>query len=241
MISKILMPIETALMSVLAGIYGAVGSYGVAIIILTVFVRIILLPFTIKQTRSMKVMQELQPEIKKIQEKHKDDKEKLNQELMKFYTENKFNPMGGCLPILVQIPIFIALYQMLLHNKALHGTSFLWLPNLSQNDPYYILAALTALTTYLSQKMVTADPQSQRFMMPMTLLMGFIAINLPSGVLLYWVTTNIWTIAQQYIMFRGKQVVKEASETSGLSEPKPTELLPAPPKTAPKKKKGKKR
>lgn len=244
MFGQMISPIETALLAVMDGIYQVIPNYGWAIIILTLFVRVILLPLTIKQTRSMKMMQALQPEIKKLQEKYKGDKEKLQQETMKFYQNNKFNPLGGCLPILAQIPIFIALYRMLLHNSALKGADFLWLSNLSIKDPLYILAILTAASTYLSQKMVTTDPQSERLMMPMTVFMGFIAINLPAGVLLYWVTTNIWTIGQQSIMLRGGQpaVVSTAATKAEktIDKPADTEQQPVK-KSSAKKKKGKKR
>lgn len=169
---------------------------------LTIAVRIFLIPLTIKQTRSMQAMQKIQPKLKKLQEKYKNDKEKLQKEMMKFYSEHKVNPLGGCLPLLLQLPIFFALFRMLMSNEELKKAGFLWMSNLSKPDPYLILVGLMVATTYLSQKMITTDPQQEKMMIPMTLFMAFIAWKLPAGILVYWVTTNIWTIIQQYITLK---------------------------------------
>ncbi|OIO83274.1 MAG: hypothetical protein AUK32_10260 [Candidatus Aquicultor secundus] len=190
-----------------------VHSYGVAIILLTVAVRIFILPLTIKQTKSMYEMQKLQPKLKELQEKYKDNKEKLQQEMMKFYSENKVNPFGGCLPLILQLPIFFALFRMLLSNKELLNATSLGLqlglkPSLALAHgvvvfiPYLILIILMAVTTYLPQKMMATDAQQQKMGLYMVPLMVFFAWSLPAGVLIYWVTTNIWTIAQQYITLR---------------------------------------
>jgi len=190
-----------------------VHSYGVAIILLTVAVRIFILPLTIKQTKSMYEMQKLQPKLKELQEKYKDNKEKLQQEMMKFYSENKVNPFGGCLPLILQLPIFFALFRVLLSNKELLNATSLGLqlglkPSLALAHgvvvfiPYLILIILMAVTTYLPQKMMATDAQQQKMGLYMVPLMVFFAWSLPAGVLIYWVTTNIWTIAQQYITLR---------------------------------------
>ncbi|MBI4744334.1 MAG: membrane protein insertase YidC [Actinobacteria bacterium] len=200
--SGLLAPIEKILLYSLNFFYGYVNNYGTAIIILTIVIRIILLPLTIKQMKSVKAMQKIQPELKKLQEKYKDDKEKLQKEMMKFYTENKVNPFGGCLPLLLQMPVFFALFQMLRSNKNLSKASFLWLSNLNKPDPYLILVVLMVITMYISQKMISSDPQQEKMMIPMTLFMAFIAFKLPAGVLIYWVTTNIGTIIQQYFLLK---------------------------------------
>ncbi len=192
-----------------------VSDYGIAIILLTVAVRLVILPLTIKQTKSMYEMQKLQPKIKELQEKHKGNKEKLQQEMMKFYAENKVNPFGGCLPLILQLPIIIALYRMLLGTKAIiKATSFFGLLVLGTSPstalaagiltfvPYLVLIALMAITTYLPQRMMSTDPQQQKMGLIMVPLMVFIAWRLPAGVLVYWVTTNVWTIAQQYVTLR---------------------------------------
>ncbi len=213
------------------------GGYGVAIILLTIVVKAILLPLTWKQTRSMLALQRLQPEMKKLQEKYKNDKEKLGQEMMKFYKENKVNPLSGCLPLILQMPVFIALYEvlrkyvitppiMLVGNVFTSGTSasriiggsakyffsntgFLWVKNLSDRtitaDPFFVLIILMALTTWYSQKQVMSDPRQQKMMLIMPFLMAFIAIQLPAGVVLYWITTNVLQIVQQWAIARVDQ------------------------------------
>jgi len=157
----------------------------------------------------MQEMHKLHPKLKKLQEKYKNDKERLQKEMMKFYAEHKVNPLAGCLPLLLQIPVFIALFRMLIANEELKKASFLWLKSLDKPDPYLILVTLMVVTTYLSQKMVSVDTQQERMMLPMTLLMAFIALKLPSGVLIYWVTTNILTMVQQYVTFRVAESAKE--------------------------------
>jgi YidC/Oxa1 family membrane protein insertase len=195
-------------------LYKYIGDYGVAIIILTVAIRVIILPLTIKQTQSMLEMQKLQPKLKELQEKYKDNKEKLQQEMMKFYSEHKVNPLGGCLPLLLQLPIFYALFNMLNHNKAIVNATFLGIFQLGLKPsvafaqgvvpfiPYLILLVLMAVTTYIPQKMITQDAQQQKMSLYMVPLMVFIAWNLQAGVLVYWVTTNIWSIGQQYVMLK---------------------------------------
>jgi len=220
----------------LQAFYSFTGNYGVAIILLTVLVKLVLLPLTIKQTRSMIAMQKIQPEIKKLQEKHKDDKEKLSQEMMKFYKENKVNPLGGCLPLILQLPVFFALFTVLrkylltpptivLGNtfaaiKGIPGfaglpaayanlpiikqAGFLWIDNLADStriaDPYFILIALLAVSTWYSQKQVMTDPRQRNMMIIMPIITAFIGWSLPAGVVLYWLTTNILQIVQQYAM-----------------------------------------
>jgi YidC/Oxa1 family membrane protein insertase len=195
-------------------LYKYIGDYGVAIIILTVAIRVIILPLTIKQTQSMLEMQKLQPKLKELQEKYKDNKEKLQQEMMKFYSEHKVNPLGGCLPLLLQLPIFYALFNMLNHNKAIVSATFLGMFQLGLKPsaafahgiisfiPYLILLVLMAITTYIPQKMITQDAQQQKMSLYMVPLMVFIAWNLQAGVLVYWVTTNVWSIGQQYVMLK---------------------------------------
>lgn len=192
-----------------------VSDFGIAIVLLTVLVRVVILPLTIKQTKSMYEMQKLQPKLRALQEKYKDNKEKLQQEMMKFYAENKVNPFGGCLPLILQLPIFFALFRMLITTKELvKASSFFGLLVLGMTPgkalgagvvefiPYLLLILLLAVTTYLPQKMMTSDPQQQKMGLYMTPLMVFIGWTLPAGALIYWVTTNLWTMAQQYVMLK---------------------------------------
>ena len=198
----ILEPVRSLMLTIMEFFHGSFGSWGLAIILLTLLVRLALLPLTIRQTRSMKAMQAVGPKLKELQEKYKHDKQKLQQEMLRFYSENKINPLAGCLPILPQIPIMIALFQMLMGSKDLRGAGFLWISDLSK-APEPILMSFMIASTYFSQWMVATDPQQKRMMLPMALVMGVIGLSLPAGVLLYWVTTNLWTIGQQYVQFRG--------------------------------------
>jgi YidC/Oxa1 family membrane protein insertase len=178
-----------------------VGNYGVAIILLTILIRVFFFPLATKQFRSMKEMQRLQPLLKELKEKYKDDKEKLNQETMQLFRTHKVNPLGGCLPILVQIPVFIALYQALLNSIALRQAPFIfWLKDLSAPDPTYITPVLMTGSMFLQQKMSppAADPAQQKIMMFMPLIFGVMFLNFPSGLVLYWLINNLLAIGQQY-------------------------------------------
>lgn len=219
-----LKPFEDLLLYLLKFFYVYTGSYGWAIVLLTIFVKILLLPLTIKQTRAMIDAPKVQAKIKEIQNKYKNDNQKMQEELMKFYKENKIDPFGGCLPLLLQLPIFWALFFTLRTYPALKGASFYWLKDLSlsisqgkqfnleavfnnlplalsQGWPYYLLLVLMGLTTYFSQKMVTTqqEPAQKSIMVFMNIFLIYIAYVLPAGVLLYWITMNFLTIFQQYI------------------------------------------
>lgn len=177
-----------------------VGNYGVAIILLTILIRILFFPLATKQFRSMKEMQRLQPLLKELREKYKDDKERLNQETMQLFRTHKVNPLGGCFPILLQIPVFIALYQALLNSIALRQAPFIfWLKDLSAPDPTYITPILMTGSMFLQQKMSppAGDPAQQKIMMMMPLIFGVMFLNFPSGLVLYWLANNLLAIAQQ--------------------------------------------
>lgn len=185
-----------------------IPSYGLAIIIMTVLIKIILLPLTQKQMRSMRAMQEIQPKIKFIQERYSGDKDKANEKILELYRRYNVNPLGGCLPLLIQMPIFIAFYQSLLNFNFVNPehAGFLWIPNIGEPDPYLILAILSALTTFLQQKlsMVSSNnDKTQRIMLYfMPLMMAWIAVKMPAGLPLYWVLFNIFGILQQLYVNR---------------------------------------
>jgi YidC/Oxa1 family membrane protein insertase len=262
--------------ALLAGLYAVVPSYGLSIILLTVIVRLLLFPLTIKQTRSMREMQMIQPEIKKLQAKYKGNRQKLNEEMMKLYKEHNVNPFGGCLPLLLQFPVFIALYRVLYQplaymgyrdanpaddvvnwvvdqtssvpdivqnsalargldtmalevnkflgflrldcspSQVLSGENSLSVPDVPCGDgfidfvPYLILMLLMGFTTYYQQKQMQAgrtptDPQAQQmqmFMKILPLMLLFFSYTFPSGLTLYWLTTNVWTIGQQRLILQ---------------------------------------
>lgn len=189
----------------LTGLYGFMGSYGLAIIVLTVAIKLITFPLTYQQIRSAKSMREVQPLLEEAKKRYGKDKEKLSQETMRIYKENGINPAMGCLPMLIQMPIWFGLYGALLNLSRTEGFNqgFLWLPSLAHPDPYYILVGLTIVTQFIVQRMMTmpsTDPQQQtmnKVMMFMPLTFGFVAVSVPSGLALYWVTTNLFTFFQQ--------------------------------------------
>ena len=192
---------------VLTFFYGFFKNYGVAIILLTVLIKIIFWPLTHKSYSSMKAMQKLQPEMQKLREKHAGDKERLNKEMMALYKTHSVNPLGGCLPMLVQIPVFFALYKVLLDSIALRHAPFaFWLTDLSAKDPYYITPLLMGASMFVQQKMTpsTADPMQAKIFMMMPIIFTFMFLNFPSGLVIYWLVNNLLTIIQQYFIHRKK-------------------------------------
>lgn len=181
--------------------YGLVHNYGIAIIILTAIVRIPFIPLVNKGQKSMKKLQDIQPRMAEIREKYKKDPQKMQQELMELYKKHKVNPMGGCLPIVLQIPVFFALYKVLLIAIELRGAPFaLWIDDLSLKDPYYVLPIIMGVTMVIQQKMTpsTMDPRQQKIMMLMPVFFTFLFLNFPSGLVLYWLANNVLSIAQQF-------------------------------------------
>jgi YidC/Oxa1 family membrane protein insertase len=193
--------IARPLTQVLKFFYTYVGNYGVAIILLTVIIKLLFWPLTQKSYQSMKSMQKLQPEMTKIREKFKNDKERLNREIMTLYKEKKVNPLGGCLPMVIQIPVFFALYKVLLHNIDLrHAPFFLWITDLSVKDPFYITPLIMGATMFIQQKMTptSMDPKQAKLFMLMPVVFTFMFLNFPAGLVLYWLVNNLLTILQQY-------------------------------------------
>jgi YidC/Oxa1 family membrane protein insertase len=193
----------------------AVGypSYGIAIILLTLIIKLILAPLTAKQINSMQGMQELQPKIKELQQKYKGNQKKLQEEMGKLYKQMGVNPLSGCLPILIQMPFLIAIFYALREYPYEEAfKSFLWLPSLGDADPLYILPVLSAVSTYLIQKQMTgaqavtseAQAKQQKIMqVAMPLFIGYISLSFPSGLIIYWVVSNVFQWVQQLLMFRG--------------------------------------
>lgn len=188
--------------------YNLSGNYGMAIILVTVAIRLILLPLTWSQSRSMRKMQLLQPEIKKLQEKYKNDKQKINEETMKLWKENNVNPAAGCLPFLVQLPVLWAFFIALREFDFIGAANFLWIQDLSLADPLYLLPILAGLTTYWQTKMTTsasADSSQQWMVYLMPVFIAWISTQFPAGLSLYWVTSNLFSIAQQYGIMYGER------------------------------------
>jgi YidC/Oxa1 family membrane protein insertase len=183
------------------------GNYGLDIIILAIVLKIVFTPLTHKSQEQMKEMQKLQPEVKRIQQKYKDDKQALNREIMELYKRRKVNPLGGCLPLLLQMPVFFALYQALPNAIELRQAPFiLWIRDLSDKDPTYITPLLMGATMFVQQKMTTvsADPTQMKMMSFMPIFFTFIFLNFPSGLVLYWLVTNVLSIGHQFYINKKK-------------------------------------
>lgn len=186
-------------------------SYGLAIIVLTIIVRLLLLPLTIKQTKSMSKMTEIQPELKKLQDKYKNDPQRLNQETMKLYKEHGANPMSGCLPLLVQMPIIIALFTVFRELDGIAGVGFIltpWIKSLEAPDPYYILPVASAILTFLSMKLSSAgtgNAQMGTMNIVMTGFILYVSLKFSAALLLYWVINNLVQLLQTFIIKKMKK------------------------------------
>ncbi len=207
-------PIAKPLLYVLNFMYKYVPNYGISIILLTILIKVLFWPLAHKSAQSMKTMQKLQPKLQKLKEKYGDDKERLNKELMQLYKTYKVNPMSGCLPMLLQIPVFFALYKVLLQAIELrHAPFMLWINDLSAPDRLMIpgvhipmidgipvLTLLMGASMYLQQKMSPSslDPTQAKMMQLLPIVFTFMFINFPSGLVLYWLVNNILSIVQQY-------------------------------------------
>ncbi len=195
--------------------YGYTYNYGVAIILLTVLTKVVFFPLTLKSMRSMKAMQALQPQINALRSKHKSDPQRIQRETMELYREHRVNPLGGCLPMLVQMPVFYALYVALSVAVEMQNAPFvcfgrffgmdLWICDLAAQDPTYVLPILMGVSMFVQQKMTPTmgDPRQAKMMLFMPVVFTFMFLNLPSGLVLYWTLSNVFQIAQQRYMERG--------------------------------------
>jgi YidC/Oxa1 family membrane protein insertase len=260
--SNIFQPLIDVFHSILLFFHNHVGlSWGFSIIALTILMRAILVPLTVKQFHSMQKMQRVQPQMKEIQAKYKDDKQRQQQELMKFYKEEGINPLASCLPLALQIPVFISLYYMLrnnlrpdicpqtqlahwhqyvaqhggtLHEAMAHtvpcgpnnGAGFLFIPDLTDRATGWVLIALLVL--YVGSQLASSlmmsspmmDPTQRKLMLLLPLFFVVIVINFPAGLLVYWITTNLWTMGQQYTVKRliGHPTPAPAAASAGPSD-----------------------
>ena len=182
-----------------------VHNYGIAIIILTILIKLAFYPLSQKSYKSMGKMKAVQPKLVKLKEKFKDDKARLNKEMMDLYRTHKVNPFGGCLPIVVQIPVFFALYRALMVAIELrHAPFFGWIMDLSAKDPYYVTPLIMGATMFLQQKMTptTGDAMQAKMMLFMPIIFTFMFLNFPAGLVLYWLVNNVLSIGQQYMVMR---------------------------------------
>jgi len=197
--------IADPLFTVLSWIHSIVGNWGWAIILLTILIKLLFYPLSAASYRSMGKMKKLQPRMATLKERYKDDRQKFQMEMMAMYKKEKVNPAGGCLPILIQIPVFIALYWVLLESVEMRHAPFaLWWVDLSAKDPYYVLPILMGVSMYLMQKLNPApmDDIQKKVMMVMPFALTFLFMTFPQGLVLYWVVNNILTMAQQWFNYR---------------------------------------
>lgn len=179
-------------------------NYGLAIILLTVAIKTLLYPLTVRQVKSMQAMRDLGPQLKDLQEKYKDDKAKQQQAITGLYKAAGVNPLSGCLPMLIQLPVLTGIFYALQNFTYVSQPSFLWIGNLAVSDPLYVLPVLAAVTTYVSSQQTTAGTsQANKLMLlGMPVFIGYMTVHFPSGLGLYWVVSNLVQIVQQWLLYR---------------------------------------
>lgn len=205
-----LTPISAPLFWVLKQIHKVVGNWGVAIILVTVLIKLVFYPLSAASYKSMAKMKKVQPRLQTLKERHGDDRAKMNQAMMEIYKKEKINPLGGCLPILIQIPVFIALYWVLLESVELRQAPFiLWIKDLSIKDPYYVLPLLMG-GSMLAQHFLNPaplDPMQKKIMMAMPIVFTLLFLSFPAGLVLYWLVNNVLSITQQWHINRSLGVL----------------------------------
>ncbi|WP_236579153.1 membrane protein insertase YidC [Hydrogenimonas urashimensis] len=198
--------IATPMFKVLMWLHSFIPNWGWTIVLLTLLIRIILYPLTYKGMVSMHRLKQLQPKIKEIQAKYKGDPQKMNAHMMELYKKHKANPLGGCLPMILQIPVFFAIYRVLLNAIELKGAPWiLWIQDLSVMDPYYVLPVLMGASMWLHQRVTPSnftDPMQEKIFKWLPVVFTFFFVTFPAGLVLYWLTNNIFSVAQQLMINR---------------------------------------
>ncbi len=205
------------MLQIMKWFYSFVENWGVAIILLTLLVRLVVMPFNIMSYKSMKAMQKIQPLTKELREKYKGDPQTLNKEMMLLMKDHKVNPLGGCLPMLLQFPVFIALYQVFGQSIELYHSPFIfWIKDLSLKDPYYVLPVLMGITMFLQQKLTPTnmDPTQAKILMFMPVIFTIFMVSLPSGLTLYIFVSTLFGILQQIYFLREKEVKTVSTSTA---------------------------
>jgi len=200
---KWIRPISKFILTILLGLHKVILNYGVVIMVFALMISLVFFPLTRSQQKSMKGLAQLQPKLQALQKKHKKDPQTLNRATMELYRKHKVNPLGGCLPLLIQMPIFFALYAILSSTIALRGTSFLWVPDLSQKDPIYVLPILMGATMLINTRIQPQQQSQQKmftYMMP--IIFTFLFLSFPAGLVLYWFVYNVFSIVESYLVRR---------------------------------------
>jgi len=211
--------ISKPLFKVLEWFHGLVGNWGWAIVLVTLLIKLILFPLSYKGMMSMQKLKDLAPQMKELKEKYGKDPQKMNAQMMEMYKKNGANPMGGCLPMLLQIPIFFAIYRVLLNAVELQGAPWmLWITDLSLKDPLFILPILMGASMWYQQKITPntmTDPMQQKIFQWLPVVMTFFFLTFPAGLVLYWLVNNVFTIVQQFVInnaFEKQKAAKAASQ-----------------------------
>jgi YidC/Oxa1 family membrane protein insertase len=230
--ASIIQPLVDVCHHVLRFWHDVSGSWGLAIILLTFTVRLAILPLTFSSVKSMQKIQVLQPEMNKIRERYKDDKQRMNQEIMKFYQENKVNPLGSCLPLALQLPFFISLFQLLRSSgfKAdiASDPGFLFIPDMSEKLTGHPVVLVVMIILYVGTQLIASlittvggDKNQQRIMLALPFFFVPVIYRFPAGLILYWVTTNFWTIGQQLVvrkLYPRPDVLKDVEKDHAKAE-----------------------
>ncbi len=207
----------------LTGFHSLGAPWWLAIVMLTIVVRTLLFPLTIKQVKSMRRLQELKPEMDRIREEHKEDPRKQQQEMLKLYGERQVNPLGGCLPVFVQLPIFLVLYYTIKEFESLESFrtgGLFWFQDLTAADPYYILPVLYIVTMMAAQEISArhAAPEQRQLMRLLPLVFGVVLAvgGFPAGLFVYWVASNVISVVQNYLIYRNAPSPSAAQNTAAL-------------------------
>jgi len=206
--------IAKPLFTVLQWFHNLVGNWGWAIVLVTLIIKLILFPLSYKGMMSMQKLKDLAPQMKELKEKHGKDPQKMNAKMMEMYKKNGANPMGGCLPMILQIPIFFAIYRVLLNSVELQGAPWtLWITDLSVQDPFYVLPLLMGASMWYQQKLTPntmTDPMQQKIFQWLPVVMTVFFITFPAGLVLYWLVNNLFTIGQQFVINNAYEKQKAA-------------------------------
>ncbi|MBI2914702.1 MAG: membrane protein insertase YidC [Firmicutes bacterium] len=217
-ISDLIGAVSGGMRFLLVKFFETTGSYGVAIILLTFIVRLALYPLTLGQTKSMQAMKLLQPKLKELQQKYKDKPQEYQKKTLELYRQHKVNPVGGCLPMLVQLPFLWALYNVL---RDFEFTTKFLLWDLGSSDKWLVLPVLAGITTYLQTALTVTDPSQKSIAVIMPVFIVFLSLKLPAGLVLYWVASNAFSLVQQYVITRqtGSAPGRDAGTAQGVTKP----------------------
>ncbi len=229
-------PLTNIFSDVLEFFHSMGAPWWLSIVILTIIVRSLLFPLTAKQVRSMRAMQDLKPEMDRIRAKYKDNRQKQQEEIMKLYQERNVNPMGGCLPILIQMPIFITMYYVIRNFNQTHDSftsgGILWFKDLTAADPYYILPILSAVTMFAASQFTSQnlDPRQRWLMRIMPFGITVVLLHFPAGLFMYWITSNLMTLVQNYLIYNhgpGKDSATAEKQSAPLKRDSAAKAPPA--------------